>query len=230
MKTILPTALMNAVARQLFLREASILTRPRHKRIVECLGIGIHEDQMYFAMEYLPVVDFPKVLATHSRPKQIRLACGIICRVLEGLQYAHEHDIVHRDVKPSNILVYRSERYAGQVGRFRAGQNSPAQGFAAIAQKMIRGTLGFASPEQLDDSRHAKPPCDIYSVGASLYFFLSGRMPLDLSERAVGEAAVPKRIPLASRAADLPAELCGAVDRSLAINPLERFSSAERPT
>jgi eukaryotic-like serine/threonine-protein kinase len=227
-KTILPTALMNAVATQLFLREASILTRLAHKRIVECLGMGIHDEQMYFAMEYLPVVDFPKVLATYPRAKQIRLACGIVCRVLEGLQYAHERDIVHRDVKPSNILVYQSD--AGmqvKLADFGLAKNYASAGFTAIsAEKMIRGTLGFASPEQLDDSRHAKPPCDIYSVGASLYFYLSGRMPLDLTERAA-QAAVPKRIPLASRAADLPAELCAAVDRALAIDPLERYSSAD---
>src|SRR5262245_3859709 len=107
-KTILPTVTVTTEAKQLFLREASIISRLRHRRIVECLEIGIHDDQLYLAMEFLPVIDFQQFLTAQPRPKQIRSICGVMCRVLEGLQYAHELDIVHRDVKPSNILVYKT--------------------------------------------------------------------------------------------------------------------------
>lgn len=143
-KLIRPAALAPAEATQLFLREAAILSQLKHPRIVEYLSLGLHEGQMFLAMEYLPTLDFPALLATQSRPKQIRLVCGVICRVLEALQHAHQQDIVHRDVKPSNILIYKADgRLQVKLADFGLAKNYLTAGMSSLSRENeIRGTIG----------------------------------------------------------------------------------------
>jgi len=230
-KVIHPHARASAAATQLFLREASILSQLRHPRIVEYFNLGLHQSRMYLAMEYLPIVDCGELMRTQSRAKQIRLACGIVSRVLEALQYAHERDVVHRDVKPSNILVYRiGKRVQVKLADFGLAKNYLNAGFSSISrEENIRGTLGYMAPEQLINCRYAKPPCDIYGVGACLYSYLAGHGPHDLESGASAVARIlnTSPLPLAERAPDLPLELARAVDRALAREPSERYSSAE---
>ena len=229
-KIIRPAAAATVDAMQLFLREARILSKLRHPRIVEYLSLGLGDGQMYLAMEYLPVVDFPQLLATQSRPRQIRLVAGIMSRVLEALQHAHEHHVVHRDVKPSNILVYKSNgRLHVKLADFGLAKNFERAGLTSITcERDVRGTLGYMSPEQLLDSRYAGPPCDIYSAGACLYYFLSGQRPHDFEDRAdaIVRITTTRPRPLAELAPDVPLRLCRAVDRALACDPKARYSSA----
>jgi serine/threonine-protein kinase len=230
-KLIRPAVVGSAESTQLFLREAAILSQLCHPRIVEYLSLGIQEGQMYLAMEYLPTIDFPALLATQSRSKQIRLVCGIMCRVLEALQHAHEQDVVHRDVKPANILIFKRDgRVLVKLGDFGLAKNYLHAGFTAIScENNIRGTLNYIAPEQLINCRYAKPPCDIYGVGVCLYRFLSGRLPIEVDDSTSAMALLlnSRARPLAEHAADIPAQLAAAVDRALAREPGDRFSSAE---
>src|SRR5262249_34700953 len=103
-------------------------------------------------------------------------------------------------------------------------------GFTAIScENDVRGTLNYMAPEQLINCRYAKPPCDIYAVGACLYRFLAGRLPIDVddSPSAMAQILSAKRTPLIEHAPDVPAEITAAVDRALAREPGDRFSSAE---
>ncbi len=176
-KVILPVVAVNQAAVKLFLREASILTRLQHKRIVECLGVGLHEGRMYLAMERIATIDLRQVLSTQPRARQIRVACGIVCQMLEGLTYAHAVGIVHRDVKPGNILVYRNgNKLSAKLGDFGLAKSFLTAGFSSISRDTeTRGTLAYMPPEQVINCRYAEPPCDIYAVGACLYFYLTFR-------------------------------------------------------
>ena len=84
-------------------------------------------------------------------------------------------------------------------------------------------------PEQLKDSRNAKPPCDIHSAGACLYSLLSGKLPHDVTIASVAYSSILNLAPapLRSSPPDLPPDLCAAVDRALSREPLDRFSSAQ---
>lgn len=230
-KIIRPAGAATVDAMQLFLREARTLSKLRHPQIVEYLSLGLHEGQMYLAMEYLPTVDFSALLATQSRPKQVRLACASMCRVLEALQHAHERNVVHRDVKPSNILFYKSNRRLFvKLADFGLAKNYESAGFTSISCEMnVRGTLGYMAPEQLIESRYAKPPCDVYSAGACLYYFLSGKRPNECNDSGsvVAQILNSRSQPLAELTPDVPVALAQAVDRSLAREPGDRFGSAE---
>jgi len=227
-KVIRPEGYASPNAMQLFIREASILSQLKHKRIVDCRGLGIDAGEMYFAMEYVPTVDFFEYTASSSRTMQIRTACAIVCEVLEALQCAHEMDIVHRDVKPSNMLIYKS--YGGvatKLSDFGLAKNYVNAGFTIISHDHpIRYTPGFASPEQMADSRFAKPPCDIYSTGVCLYYFLCKTLPSEPDGDEDDGGSFYAR-PLIKRAPDVPQELAIAVDRAIAFEPSGRFSSAE---
>jgi len=230
-KVIRPSGFATATAMQIFLREASILAKLQHPRIVEYIHLGLHEGRMYLVMEYLPTLDFPELLRTQSRDKQIRLVTGVMCRALEALQYAHDRDIVHRDVKPTNLLVFKRDgRLQMKLADFGLSKQYHGAGIGAISNENdLRGTLGYMAPEQLKDSRCAKPPCDIYSAGACAYYLLCGKLPHDTTTPSIAFASTlnSRPRPLQERDPDLPSELCAAVDRALSPEPSDRFSSAQ---
>jgi hypothetical protein len=216
-----------------FLREVSILTQLRHPRIVECREVGQIEGAMYLTMEYIPTVDLRQLLASQSQRSAVRLACGIACRVLEALQHAHENDVVHRDVKPSNILVYRKHsekvRISAKLADFGLAKNYLYAGFTALSsEQQVKGTLAFMAPEQLINCRFAKPSCDIYATGACLYYFLTGRTPHDHSPGVNDMAKILNGpvVPIAQRDPTIATDLAHVVDRALAREPGDRFSSA----
>jgi serine/threonine-protein kinase len=230
-KLIQPEAAASPEGIRLFLREAQILSQLQHPRIVECLSVGFHENKLFIAMEYVPAIGVLQLLKSQARPRQIRLSVGLACFMLEALQHAHEQDIVHRDVKPSNILVYKvNKKVSLKLADFGLAKNYLNAGFSSLScENEVRGTITYMAPEQLINCRYAKPACDIYACGACLYHFLSGKLPVDIvpGTNHVARVLNTAPVPLAERCRDLPLELASVVDRALAREPGDRFSSAE---
>jgi serine/threonine-protein kinase len=230
-KVIRPNSFAGDNEMQIFLREANILAKLKHPRIVEYIHMGMQDGTMYLAMEYVPAIDFRGHLVTLPRERQISLVTSVMCSALEALQYAHERDVVHRDVKPTNLLVYEGDgRLQMKLADFGVAKTYHGSGVIGISNENdLRGTLGYIAPEQLKDSRYAKPPCDIYSAGACVYHLLSGKLAHDVTTASVAYTSIlnNRARPLAESAPDLPPDLCAAVDRALSRDPLERFSSAQ---
>lgn len=230
-KLIEPQVAAKPAAVQLFLREAHILSQLHHPRIVEYVSLGLHDGRMFVAMEYVPTLDVRLLLRSQSRPRQIRLACGLACYMLEGLQHAHEHDIVHRDVKPSNVLVFKHQGKVNlKLADFGLAKNYLNAGFSSVScENQVRGTLAYMAPEQLLNCRFAKPACDIYGAGACLYELLCGKLPIEIEEGSNFLARLLNSSPTAlpERSPDVPQELADLVHRALAREPGDRFSSAE---
>jgi serine/threonine-protein kinase len=165
-----------------------------------------------------------------SGPAKARIACVIASQILEALEYAHSRGLVHRDLKPANILLARSGRdLHAKLADFGLAKQYTDAGFSQMSRDGdIAGSLPYMAPEQLIDSRHAKPPCDLYGLGATLYWYLSGETPHDFSKspckfRVVLEEPI---VPLNERNRDIPADLAQVVERSLAREPGDRYSSA----
>ena len=231
LKLILPADAARPESLQMFLREASLLSRLRHRRIVECLEIGVHDGCFYLAMEYVPTVDLKAILKSQEPPIQQRVVCGVVCRILEGLRFAHEQQVVHRDIKPANILVFRRERrLSAKLADFGLAKNYQNAGLSMMSEEnQLKGTLPFMPPEQIMDCRYARPSCDIYAVGASMYYLLSGCFPFDFgkSRNAIALILNAVPVPIAARNPQVPQELAAVIARAMARDPSDRFSTAE---
>lgn len=225
---VLPTNLSSPERMQLFMREAGILSGLSHPYIIRFLEMGMAGEQFFVATEYVETIPVEKVLAGESR---IRVSCGIACRVLDALQYAHAKSLVHRDVKPANILLSRKGRKLHtRLADFGLAKNFEDAGLSDMTgEHEARGSPAYMAPEQIISSRYAKPACDLYSLGVTLYQFLSGRLPFDTSPGLTILRAILEDPPnpLQEVCPQIPAELSSIVQRSLAKDPADRFASAE---
>ncbi len=232
LKIVSTTQQASSAATQLFLREASVLSQLKHKRIVEFYEMGMAAGQIFLAMEYVETIDLREYLAEHPADVQQAYCCGIICQVLEALKYTHDQGLVHRDIKPQNVLVSRAERkLRTKLADFGLAKYVETAGFSAMTSDgETRGTLTFMAPEQFSNSRYAKAPCDIYAAGATLYYFLAGEYPYDFgSSRSIYDVCrtvldTPP-VPLHHRRPDVPGELAQVIDRALSKDPAKRYTA-----
>lgn len=217
-KTIVPFAGAGNSAVLLFQREMELLARLEHPRIVRYIESGEHAGQIYLAMEYVETVELAPLINPMPRPQQIRICCAVICQVLEALAYAHERKLVHRDVKPRNILITRDgNRIFAKLADFGLAKNFELAGLSQLTEDHeIRGTPAFMPWEQLQNSRYVKPTVDIYSTAATLYHFLTGRSPGHTTAVADGSVDFTS----------LPEPLAEILHRGLASNPKDRFATA----
>lgn len=230
LKLIVPLDSDRAKRLELFRREARILEGLNHPRIVRFLDAGSAGELWYMAMEYVPAIDLAQLLGTQPDPVRIRTLCGIAFQVLDGLAFAHDRSLVHRDVKPSNILVARSGRMVeAKLADFGLAKNYVHAGLSGITHlRDFRGTLAYMAPEQLLNPRDARPAADIYALGATLYRLLSGQHPVAAdSEIEFHDAVLDGRIrPLAHVCPTVPVGLSKLVARAMARDPRRRFPSA----
>jgi len=229
-KLLKPSKSVDAKTRQLFLREASALSKLHNKRIVEFNEIGIQGDEIYLVMQYVDIIPPNEWLSQRDTPEGVKFICGVICQTLQALAYIHKHQIVHRDVKPSNILVgMENGRRRTRLSDFGLAKSYEGSGLVDLTNsREIRGTLTYIAPEQVEDCRHVGPSADLYSTGATLYHFLAGRQPLEIETLNGALSRILEELPkpLSSFRPDLPQELVAVVEKALEKKPEDRFGSA----
>jgi serine/threonine-protein kinase len=228
LKTIRPAGTVSKKEVERFLREVNILRELSHPYIVSFRDVGEANGCLYFAMEYVPGADAGQLLKEHG-PWSIRRAVGLICQLLEALEYAHGKGFVHRDVKPQNLMVTEA---GGQeavrlvdFGLARIYQASKLSGLTVAGQ--VGGTAPFLAPEQVLNFREAKPPADQYAAAATLYNLLTGRYIFDLSGGFQEQLLMVLQgtpVPIQSRRPDVPAKLAEVIHRALAAEPAGRFA------
>lgn len=230
LKVILPQHESSEQSMQLFLREANNLCQLNHPRIVAFKEFGMFGGQLFLVMEYVKTIDLKTLLRSQPQESAVRIPCAIACQVLEALTYAHSHSLVHRDIKPKNILLTKQKRKLHvKLADFGLSKNYINAGFSGLTSEgESRGTLAYMPPEQVIDSRSAKPPADIYAVGATLYHYLVGSTHFDFSSGASPYAMVLEAdpIPLLAQRPDCPPELAAIVHRALEKDWEKRFRSA----
>ncbi|WP_255487504.1 FHA domain-containing serine/threonine-protein kinase [Paludisphaera rhizosphaerae] len=228
-KLISPAALgaPGAVAR--FLREATILRRLEHPGIVGYRAIGKAGSQLYFAMEYVDGSDATS-LVDRQGPLNPREAVRLMTPILDALTYAHSVGFVHRDVKPSNVLVgwCHGEEVVklADFGLSRIYQESTLCGLTMTG--CGGGTTGFTPPEQVVDLRSAGTHSDQYAAAATLYYLLTGTTIHDYPATIQGRLRKilnEDAVPLRSRREDAPVALASVVDRALSREPTDRYPS-----
>lgn len=162
----------NAVAR--FMREVRILSRLEHPNLVRVVHCGRSKGRPYFAMEYVEGQTLNQVLA--KKPLELRPALKVAERLAKALDYIHSHGIVHRDVKPSNILL--DKRLRPRLADFGLAHDKGEVDMQLTASGTAVGTLRYCSPEQCaGDSHKVDGRADIYALGLILATCLTRRFP-----------------------------------------------------
>ena len=169
-----------AVAR--FEREMKAIGRLDHPAIVRATDAGDVDGTHYLAMDYVEGIDLSRLVRLVG-PLAIADACELIRQAAIGLQHAHEQGLIHRDVKPSNLmLTRRGEVRILDLGLALFGAASEAvDELTTVGQLM--GTLDYMAPEQGDDCHDLDQRADVYSLGASLCKLLTGKAPFDAPGR-----------------------------------------------
>lgn len=223
---LLPPVLAAAPAlRQRFLREARTAARLSHPNIVPIYAVDELDGFVFFVMAYIDGTTLGDLVRERG-PLPKAEAVRILREIAWALAYAHAHGVIHRDVKPENVLI---EHATGRVFvmDFGIAHVAAQPGFTTAGE--VLGTAEFMSPEQASGEK-LDARSDIYSFGVLAYYALAGRLP---HEAATVQAVLAKHLtqpapPLASLAPQVPQRLARTVHRCLAKDPAERFADAEQ--
>jgi hypothetical protein len=203
-------------------REAAAAARLRHERCLRAYGFGSDAGHVYIAYEYVG----GRTLREAMRAGQLSDAQAVEAagQILEGLAHAHGRGIVHRDVKPTNVLLADDEGISVRLLDFGLAQFDEAETLTAVGD--VPGTLAYISPERLR-GEEATPESDVWAVGILLWEALAGKHPfwgVPLPQMATAiEAGVPT---LLVERPDLPKRLLAAVERALHPDPARRPSAS----
>jgi serine/threonine protein kinase len=223
---VLPAKFMgSAKAVERFHREVEAAARLAHPNIVTAYDADEHRGVHYFVMEHVDGKDLASVIRG-TGPLTVERAVDVTLQAARGLAFAHDHGVVHRDVKPGNILLSTT----GQVKILDMGLACLADGdgvadHGLTGTGMIMGTVDFMAPEQGVNTKNADARADQYALGATLYFLLTGR-PLYGGETAVEKILAHRDHPipdLQTQRPDVPARLAKVFTKMVAKRPEDRY-------
>jgi serine/threonine protein kinase len=222
---ILHPELLISVAADRFLREIRLASQLNHPHIARILDSGENDWLVYYVMSFVEGATLRERLDAASRlpvAETMRFACD----VLDALDHAHGHGIVHRDVKPANVVLAAEGAVLLDFGIARA--------VAASANDQLTrsgiavGTSTYMSPEQITAATDIDHRCDLYSLGCVLYECLAGQPPfVHRNEAVVLQLHLTQPAPdVRTHRPDTPAYLAAAIAKALAKNPADRWPTA----
>ncbi|MFQ6045981.1 MAG: protein kinase [Gemmatimonadales bacterium] len=209
-----------------FQREAEAMAQLRHPNILPLYSVGEREGVAYFIM---PLVRGESLRAVLERegPLPTGEVRRIVCAVASALSEAHSAGMVHRDIKPDNILLEGDERRV-LVMDFGIAKARDVADTMLTGTGMIVGTPHYMSPEQASGERELDSRSDIYSLGVVAFQMLTGVLPFDAAsvQGIIVKHITEEAPPVTDRRRDCPEDMARAVARCLAKDPGERFGSA----
>lgn len=222
-KVLAPEMASMSPARKRFLREARISARIRHENVVRIHSVE-EEPIPYLVMEFIPGRTLQQQIE-ECRPLDLRSVLRLGKQIAEGLVAAHAQDLIHRDIKPGNILLEGDMEERVKITDFGLARTVDD---ASLTQSgMIAGTPMYMAPEQANGD-NLDQRADLFSLGSVLYQMVSGRPPF----RAPTTIAVLKRVTeekprsILEIIPETPSWMCELIDHLHAKNPAERYRSA----
>src|SRR5262245_14461173 len=214
-----------------FYGEIRAIAQLRHPHIVSAMDAGEVRSQdpdqgaiHYFVMEYLPGQDLEAVITARG-PMEIGRSCHVVHQIADALHEAHRRGLIHRDIKPGNIIL--TPDGTAKLLDFGLARHCITR---MTEPGVVLGTLGYMAPEQGQDATRVDHRSDIYSLGATLYWCLTGRDPFplmndpesDLAERFGRPPPSPRSV-----RPEVPAALDAVVTKMLALSAADRYPSAD---
>jgi WD40 repeat protein/serine/threonine protein kinase len=226
LKVIRPAYMARADALDRFRREVHNAARLSHPNIVTTHDAEDAGETHFLVMEYIDGTDLGRLVQERG-PLRVDRACDYVRQAALGLQYAFEQDMVHRDLKPHNLMLtpdglvkildFGLARFASEAAATTAG----------TASGLVLGTVDYIAPEQAENARQADIRSDIYSLGCTLYHLLAGHPPFPTGNPFQKmKAHVEKNPqPLTELRDDLPEELMPILERMMAKDPKNRYQT-----
>ncbi len=243
LKVIGPDNVQSPVVFDRFRREIRAVARLQHPNIVTAHTAFRCGASLVFAMEYVEGLDLARLIRAKG-PVPVAHACYFVHQLALGLQHAHEAGMVHRDIKPNNLMLThkrgkavikvldfglaKAEREQNLLDPVAPGTDPDAKesGGLTLPGELL-GTPDFIAPEQSADSQSADIRADIYSLGCTLYYLLTGRPPFPSSSMrdTLRAQRTLEAVPLNQVRADVPPELAALVAKMMAKEPAHRFQT-----
>jgi eukaryotic-like serine/threonine-protein kinase len=206
-----------------FYREAAKTGMLKHSNIVTVYDLGEQDGFPYIVMEYVAGEGLDQIIRS-NRPFPLVSKLGIVEQVCSALGYAHRNDVIHRDVKPANVIL-QPDGLVKLLDFGIAQQQKRDRGLTRTGN--VIGTVHYMAPERLQN-RAFDGRSDIFSTGVILYQLLTGQLPFPGEDYTVVQKLIHEPYPpLAQQVHACPAELDGILSRALAKEPEDRYSSAE---
>jgi len=220
---VLPRAKATPESEAAFRREMRMLGRLDHENLVRAFDAGYDAMVYYLVTELVPGLDLKRHVQKHGLLTETA-AASVISQAARGLAYAHEQGLVHRDVKPGNLLVMPD----GRVKVLDLGLAGSQIEEESSRLGRVVGTMDYIAPEQIRAPDDVGPSADIYALGCTLYYAVSGQVPFpggtrrEKMQRHLAELPVPIR----QLAAGLSGEFCQVIEAMMAKDPSTRLQSA----
>lgn len=249
LKQMLPIAKANQNLLRRFYREVLLNEQLVHPAVVRLFEAGLEGKDPYFVSEFVTDGNLNQFMSPEDRPLLPPVdVVRLIIDALEGLEHIHKKGIVHRDLKPENILLRAKgsgvtdfktpARYQPKLADFGLARSYERSGGTITRVGEYAGTIFYMPGEQILSFKESHPPVDIYAMGVTLYYLLTGRFSLDFpSPSQLKRGATVKKDPIMmileddpqpvrSQRRDLPSELCRIVDRAVAKDADDRYQTA----
>ncbi len=222
LKMILDRNLASTEAIQRFYAEAEMAAGLDHPGIVPVFDVGSHDDHHFYVMGYVegPTLAQDVKDRTYSPQESARL----IIELAQAVHYAHQHDVVHRDLKPGNVLLCKDGQ--ARITDFGLAKRTNRPSSLTMAGQIL-GTPGYMSPEQAAGAvDQTEPAVDIYALGAILYHLLTGHPPFESTLDALVQILQQDPIPPRVLNRQIPRDLDVICMKCLSRDPSQRYASA----
>jgi serine/threonine protein kinase len=227
---VLPPRLARTEERMLarFRREMDMSQKVAHPHLAWTYEVGESAGVYYIAMEYIPGRTLSRLIQDEG-PMHWKRAARLMAEVAAGLEHAHNQGLVHRDLKPSNIQITpRDHAKVLDLGLALIHGEQGTDALVVGGQGYIVGSMDYIAPEQTLDAAAVDRRCDVYSLGCTLYFTLTGRPPFPggTSKEKIYRHRSEVPTPLAELVPTLPAGFVAVVERMMCKDPAGRSQSA----
>ncbi|MGF1583194.1 MAG: protein kinase [Gemmataceae bacterium] len=232
LKVINPEYTANPMALGRFHREVRAAARLSHPNIVNAFDADQAGERHFLVMEYVDGQSLDKVIQKHG-PLPVGHVCNYVVQAANGLQHAHDLGMVHRDIKPHNLMLTRD-------GRIKILDFGLARIVAETRQTALRtkektltqfniviGTPDYMAPEQAQSSRDVDQRCDLYSLGCTMYHMLTGQPPFPggSAMQKLLKHAEARPTPVEHHRNDVPLEVIAVLNKLLAKKPTDRYQT-----
>ncbi|HEY5316054.1 MAG TPA: FHA domain-containing serine/threonine-protein kinase [Pirellulales bacterium] len=228
-KLMLARIAVEEAAKRIFAREIDITRQLKHPHVVRLHEHGAQGGAFYFVMDYCSGGSVDQWMAKYKGKLPLKAAGPMMLQILAGLQHAHANKVIHRDLKPQNILLHQADgRWSARISDFGLAKNFEQAGFSGMtATGQMGGTLCFMAREQLTHFRSVQPVSDVWSIAATFYNMLTGQFTRNFRKDVDPVRVILNEEPISIRQRDpsIPQPLAEVIDHALQDDQSKRYQS-----